>query len=67
MTPPSRKRRKPMRALSNVQHGTLGGTLRSLWASFDWSNMAETLLMAVIGATVSYLLSRLLHGKRRRP
>lgn len=56
-----------MKALNNVQYGTLGGTLCSLWASFDWSKLAETVLMAVIGAAVSYLVSRLLQGKRRRP
>ncbi|MFD2966750.1 hypothetical protein [Sphingobacterium bambusae] len=56
-----------MKTLSNVQHGTLGGTLCSIGVSFDWSNMAETVLMAAIGAAVSYLLSRLLHSKRRKP
>lgn len=55
-----------MKTLSSVQHGTLGGTLCSIGVSFDWSNMAETVLMAVVGAAVSYLLSRLLQGKRRR-
>ncbi|WP_181182443.1 hypothetical protein [Sphingobacterium lumbrici] len=46
--------------------GTLGGTLCSIWNNFDWSNMLHTALMAAIGATVSYLVSRLLEGKQRR-
>ncbi|WP_196939075.1 hypothetical protein [Sphingobacterium pedocola] len=55
-----------MRPLNNVQAGTLGGTLCSIWNSFDWSNMLHTALMAAIGAAVSYLVSRLLQGRRRR-
>ena len=55
-----------MRLMSNVQFGTLGGTLCSVWNSFDWSNLLHTALVAVIGAAVSYLTSRLLEGKRRR-
>ena len=54
-----------MRALNNVQAGTLGGTLVSVWSSFDWSDMMNTAVMAVVGATVSYLTSRLLEGRRR--
>ncbi|WP_169305517.1 hypothetical protein [Sphingobacterium alkalisoli] len=55
-----------MRQMNNVQAGTLGGTCCSIWNSFDWSNLFHTVLMAVIGAAVSYLVSRLLDGKRRR-
>ncbi|WP_181182368.1 hypothetical protein [Sphingobacterium lumbrici] len=55
-----------MRQLNNVQAGTLGGTCCSIWNSVDWSNMFHTALMAAIGAAVSYLVSRLLDGKRRR-
>jgi len=52
--------------MTNVQFGTLGGTLCSLWNSFDWSNLLHTALMAIVGAAVSYLISRLLDRKRRR-
>ena len=55
-----------MKPLSNVQLGTLGGTVCSVWNSFDWSNLANTALMAVVGAAVSYVTSRLLQGRRRR-
>jgi len=55
-----------MRMMSNVQFGTLGGTICSLWNSVDWSNLLHTALVAVIGAAVSYLTSRLLEGRRRR-
>ncbi|WP_380907328.1 hypothetical protein [Sphingobacterium chuzhouense] len=55
-----------MRIMSNVQFGTLGGTICSVWNSFDWGNMVHTAAVAAIGATVSYLVSRLLDGGRRR-
>ncbi|MBD1422910.1 hypothetical protein [Sphingobacterium chuzhouense] len=38
--------------MSNVQFGTLGGTLCSVWNSFDWSNLLHTVLIAVVGAAV---------------
>jgi len=52
--------------MSNVQFGTVGGTICSVWNSFDWSNLLHTALIAVVGAAVSYLTSRLLEGRRRR-
>jgi membrane protein implicated in regulation of membrane protease activity len=55
-----------MRLMSNVQFGTLGGTICSVWNSFDWSNLVQTVLVAIVGAAVSYLTSRLLEGRRRR-
>ena len=53
-----------MRMLTNVQFGTLGGTLCSVWNSFDWSNLLHTGLMAIVGAALSYLTSRLLDRRR---
>ncbi|WP_380907369.1 hypothetical protein [Sphingobacterium chuzhouense] len=41
-----------MKMMSNVQFGTLGGTLCSVWNSFDWSNLLHTVLIAVVGAAV---------------
>jgi hypothetical protein len=55
-----------MRSLNSVQFGTLGGTICSVWSSFDWGNLAHTALLAMVGAAVSYLTSRLLEGRRRR-
>jgi len=55
-----------MRIMTNVQFGTLGGTVCSVWNSFDWGNMLQTAILAAIGAAVSYLVSRLLDGRRRR-
>ncbi|WP_165384723.1 hypothetical protein [Sphingobacterium corticibacterium] len=55
-----------MRVLSNTQAGTLGGTICSVWNSFDWSNLLQTILLAAVGALVSYGVSRLLDRKRRR-
>ena len=54
-----------MKPLSNVQLGTLGGTLCSVWNSFDWGNMLQTAVLAAVGATVSYLVSSVLEGRRR--
>lgn len=55
-----------MRLMNNVQFGTLGGTVCSMWSSFDLGNMVQTAVLAAIGAAVSYLVSRLLDGRRRR-
>lgn len=55
-----------MKTLTNVQFGTLGGTVCSVWSSFDLGNMVHTAVLAAVGATVSYLVSRLLDGRRRR-
>jgi uncharacterized membrane protein YjjP (DUF1212 family) len=49
-----------------VQAGTLGGTLCSIWNSLDWTNVLHTMLMAAVGAIVSYLVSKLLdRGKKK--
>jgi len=55
-----------MRMMTNVQFATIGGTICSVWNSFDWGNMLHTAVLAAIGATVSYLVSKLLDRRRRR-
>src|SRR5690606_2532554 len=60
-----RERRAAMKPLSNVQLGTLGGTLGSVWNSFDMGTMLQTAVLAAVGATVCYLVSKLLEGRRR--
>ncbi|HLT88010.1 MAG TPA: hypothetical protein VKZ57_10485 [Sphingobacterium sp.] len=52
--------------MTNVQFATIGGTICSVWNSFDWGNMFHTAVLAAIGATVSYLVSRVLDRRRRR-
>lgn len=37
--------------------GTVGGSLCSIWANFAIGDFFHTILMAVIGAVVSYLVS----------
>ncbi|NGM67376.1 hypothetical protein [Sphingobacterium sp. SGR-19] len=49
-----------------VTAATIIGAICSVWNSFDWSNLLHTAVVAVIGAAVSYLTSRLLEGRRRR-
>lgn len=55
-----------MKTITNVQFGTLGGTVCSVWNSFDWGNLLQTAVLATVGATMSYLVSRMLDGRRRR-
>jgi len=47
--------------------GTLGGTVCSIWASISLGDIAQTVLMAVIGTVVSYLSSALLRRFRKKP
>ncbi|WP_437922092.1 hypothetical protein [Sphingobacterium sp. LRF_L2] len=55
-----------MKTRHDVPIATMGGTLCSIWNSYDFSNLLNTILLAIIGAAVSYLTSRLLDGRRRR-
>ncbi|WP_447767608.1 hypothetical protein [Sphingobacterium faecium] len=38
----------------------MGGTLCSIWASFSFGDLAQTVLMAAVGTVVSFVTSRLL-------
>lgn len=55
-----------MRPLNSVQLGTLGGTLCSIFGSITLDDIVKTVVLAVVGAVVSYAISRLLGGPRRR-
>lgn len=52
-----------MRPLTNVQTGTLGGALCSVWASITLGEIFQTVVMAIIGSIISYMVSRLLSKK----
>ncbi|NGM60482.1 hypothetical protein G5B30_01000 [Sphingobacterium sp. SGG-5] len=56
-----------MRLWNECRTGTLGGTLCSIWVSFDMGDMLHTALMAAVGTLVSVAVSRLLalKGKDR--
>jgi hypothetical protein len=55
-----------MKPLTNVQTGTLGGTLCSIWTSITLGDIMQTVILATIGAIVSYLVSKLLDRRRKR-
>jgi len=38
--------------------GTLSGTILSIIATFDLSDIVKTVILAAVGATVSFLVSR---------
>lgn len=56
-----------MRLLSDVQMGTLSGTLCSLLFYFPLEDVLRTVITAAVGATVSFAVSWLLKkwGKKR--
>lgn len=51
---------------NDMRIGTIGGTLCSIWASFSLGDVFQTALMAVVGTTVSFVISKLLGRVRRR-
>lgn len=51
---------------NDIRIGTLGGTLCSIWASFSFGDLVQTVLMAAVGTVVSFVTSRLLRRVRRR-
>ena len=55
-----------MRLWSDVQMGTLGGTLCSLLFRFPLEDLFRTAISAAVGAAVSFAVSRLLNKGRRR-
>ncbi|WP_170852538.1 hypothetical protein [Sphingobacterium wenxiniae] len=52
--------------MTNIQVGTLGGTLCSIFGSITLDDMVKTAVLAATGAIVSFLVSRLMEGKRKR-
>ncbi|WP_158655638.1 hypothetical protein [Sphingobacterium sp. HMA12] len=46
--------------LNDIRISALGGTLCSVWASFSFGDIAQTVLTAVLGTLVSFATSRLL-------
>lgn len=49
-----------MKLPTDVQMGTLGGTLSTLLYQFAMHDLLQTMLTAAVGAAVSYWVSRLL-------
>ncbi|WP_169305576.1 hypothetical protein [Sphingobacterium alkalisoli] len=43
----------------------LGGTCCSIMGLIPWTNLLQTVILAVVGTLVSYLLTRLLQRKRK--
>lgn len=51
---------------NDIRIGTIGGTLCSIWVSFSFGDVLQTVLMAALGTVVSYATSRLLNKIKRR-
>ncbi len=50
--------------LNEIRAGTLGGTLCSVWASVTLGDLLQTVVMAILGTLVSYLMSRWLERRK---
>ncbi|MCS3557413.1 MULTISPECIES: hypothetical protein [unclassified Sphingobacterium] len=52
--------------LNDIRIGTIGGTLCSIWVSFSFGDVLQTVLMAALGTVVSYATSRILRKTSNR-
>lgn len=50
---------------TGTRMGIWGGTLLVIWASLTPGELLQTAVLAAIGAAVSFVVSRLLHGALR--
>lgn len=50
-----------MRLFSNVQMGTLGGTLCTIFFHLQAGDILRTVVLAAVGAAVSFAVSKLLN------
>lgn len=55
-----------MMKTNELQVGTLGGTLCSVWASVSWGDLFQTVIMAAIGTLVSYAISATLNRVNKK-
>lgn len=51
---------------NDLQMGTLGGALCSVWATVSWGDLFQTVLMAAIGTLVSYAISAVLSRSAKK-
>lgn len=51
-----------MKLFNDVQMGTLGGTLCSIFFHLPAADILRTVALAAIGAAVSFAVSKLLHS-----
>lgn len=51
---------------NEIRAGTLGGTLCSVWASITLGDLLQTVIMAVLGTLVSYVMSQWLQKKEKK-
>lgn len=59
-------RRRAVKPLNNVQTGTLGGTLCSIFGNLNVGDVLTTALLAALGAVVSFIVSRVLSDLSRK-
>lgn len=57
------ERRSGMK-LNDIRISALGGTICSIWASFSFGDLLQTVILAAIGTLVSFVTSRLLGRKK---
>ncbi|KKX47730.1 hypothetical protein [Sphingobacterium sp. IITKGP-BTPF85] len=50
--------------LNDIRISALGGTICSIWASFSFGDLFQTVILAAIGTLVSFVTSRLLGRKK---
>lgn len=50
--------------LNEIRAGTLGGSLCSIWASITLGDLLQTVVLAVVGTLVSYIMSRILQRSK---
>lgn len=54
-----------MVSFNQTQLQTFCGSLCSIWASYTFGELMHTIVMAMLGTGVSYILSRFLQKKKR--
>src|SRR5690606_29247854 len=59
-------RRRAVKPLNNVQTGTLGGTLCSIFGNLNVGDVLTTALLAALGAVVSFVVSSVLSALSRK-
>lgn len=59
------RKEERMVSFNQTQLQTFCGSLCSIWASYTFGELMHTIVMAVLGTGVSYILSRFLQKKKR--
>lgn len=52
--------------INDIRAGTWTGAICSIWASINFGELLQTVIMAAAGTLVSYVISKLLHKNQKR-